>query len=363
MIKHLISLLILVLVLKLSSCAKISSPKGGPKDTIPPVIAFVKPQHLSTNFNSNKITIKFDEFIKLNNIGSQFIISPPLDKKPIIKPESGVSKKITIDFLEPLKPNTTYTLNFGNSILDNNESNELGKLTYVFSTGNYIDSLRISGRVYDPFAKDSVQNISLYAYKNKLDSLISKNQPNYITNTQKTDSYELENLSKATYKVIAIDDKNHNYQYDIGLEKIGFIAQPISLTKNKKSVNFTLFTEPIPHKIQNPIQITGQQIIIGYTGQQPPNIDVTGIDKKEYLLTKKTAQDSVYLWLKNEVKDSITITSKLDTIVKKHTILPRILKKDSITVKSLINKVLHPKDSLILETNNPINTIVKDSIV
>ena len=137
-------LLLFIIILILFSCAKRGSPTGGYKDTIPPVVINASPKDKTTLFKSKKITITFDEYIKLKDLNQQLIISPPIAiDEYSVEPETAISKKIKIEFSDSLKlaEETTYTFNFGSSIEDNNEQNTLPFFSYTLSTGSIIDSL------------------------------------------------------------------------------------------------------------------------------------------------------------------------------------------------------------------------------
>lgn len=362
--KNIVVIFVFILVLTHMSCARIGSPTGGAKDSIPPVMAIAKPANKSTSFDAEKIEILFDEYIKFKDLNTQLVISPPMEKKPIIKPEVSVSKKISIEFLEPLQPNTTYTINFGNSIVDNNEGNELGKFSYVFSTGTFVDSLSIIGKVLDPLnIEKEIEDISILAYKNASDTLVGNYTPNYLTNTLKSNLYSLENLSEANYKIIALEDKNNNYKYDKGLERIGFINEDIHLKVSDSIDDFILFKEPKDNKILRPKQTSGHVLILGYQGKDTPEVSATGIAKNDYLVTKPSAKDSLYFWFKEFPKDSIYLNIKQDTANYSFTRFPRDLKTDSLIISSNSKGIIHPNDSIILQSNIPIDFIYRDSIL
>ena len=129
-----------MLIILITSCARRSSPSGGEKDSIPPILISSNPKINSVNFDSNEIRLTFDEWVKLEKVDQQLIISPPLEKKQYeIKPLNGITKKIFVNFLDSLAKNTTYTFNFGNSIVDNNEGNKMNFFSYTFSTGSTLD--------------------------------------------------------------------------------------------------------------------------------------------------------------------------------------------------------------------------------
>ena len=147
------SLLLIIILVFLSSCAKRGTPDGGPLDENPPEVVREIPKNNSIYFNDEKIRIFFDEYIKLEKLNSQLVVSPPIDKsKYSIFPQGGASKYIDIEINESLADSTTYVFNFGQSIQDNNEGNKLQFYKYAFSTGSYIDSLEIDGIVKDSYS-------------------------------------------------------------------------------------------------------------------------------------------------------------------------------------------------------------------
>ena len=212
----------------LGSCAKRGSIDGGLKDTLAPVLKMSFPKNQSVNFTGKEIKLVFDEFVKLKGIEKQLIISPPMNQIPDISPTTA-SKFITIKIKDTLKPNTTYSLNFGQSIEDNNEANAYKQFKYVFSTGNYIDSLAVGGSIKDAYSKktDNFVSVMLYEVNDKYkDSIIYKQNPRYITNTlDSLKSFRIENIKAGKYQLIAIKDKNGNNKFDPREEKIGFQKQ------------------------------------------------------------------------------------------------------------------------------------------
>ena len=131
-----------LLALFLTDCAKRGRPTGGEKDEDAPLLEKSSPENYSTNFNGKEIKLVFDEYVKLKDLNSQLIVSPPLKNNPLITPVGTASKTITIKLLDTLKENTTYSFNFGQSVTDNNEGNVFNNFKFVFSTGPIIDSLK-----------------------------------------------------------------------------------------------------------------------------------------------------------------------------------------------------------------------------
>ena len=187
MLRRLLAYLFLFFaVFSLFQCGRKGTPSGGIKDIIPPKLKYAEPPNLSVDFKAKKIRLYFDEYIKLNKIQEQLIVSPPLKYTPVITPAGTASKVIEILIKDTLQENTTYTINFGQSIVDNNEGNPNSFLTYVFSTGSYIDSLSLKGVVEDASNKKAETFISVMLYEidsTYNDSTVYKRPPNYITNT------------------------------------------------------------------------------------------------------------------------------------------------------------------------------------
>ena len=175
---------LVVVSMILSHCANRGTTTGGDKDVTPPVIIKSTPENFSINFDAQEIEIQFDEYVKLKNLQSQLIISPPMKIEPEITPVGIASKVITIKIFDTLQPNTTYAFNFGESIADNNEGNLFPYYKYVFSTGNYIDSLSVSGIVTDALNKDVDDRVAVLLYEvdsSFYDSIVYKQKPKYIT--------------------------------------------------------------------------------------------------------------------------------------------------------------------------------------
>ena len=171
--KRLLSNLVLLIVIGLlfAQCANRGTPSGGEKDITPPVIIKSEPENFSTNFTAKEIKIYFDEYIKIKDLQKQLIISPPMNTEPEITPLGSASKYITIKIFDTLQPNTTYAFNFGESIIDNNESNPYPYYRYVFSTGTYIDSLQVKGRVEDALNQKPEEFVSVMLYESTLRTL------------------------------------------------------------------------------------------------------------------------------------------------------------------------------------------------
>ena len=207
-------------------CANVVTPSGGPKDEKAPIVLVASPENHSTDFKGKSIHLTFDEFVTLNNPSNTVLISPPMNKKPTYR-TSG--KTLIIRFEEPLKPNTTYSIHFGDAIKDLHEGNVFKGYTYNFSTGISIDSLSLKGKVISASTLSPLEDIivGLYSLDNDTisnDSLPYKIKPNYITTTDKKGQFEFSGLADNDYLIFALKDNNANLIYDLPNEEIAFYS-------------------------------------------------------------------------------------------------------------------------------------------
>ena len=207
-------------------CANISAPQGGPKDSLPPMIVSAAPMFNTTNFTGKEIYIGFEEYVQLKDQQKEFFTSPMMKKNPTIT-TSGRGIRITI--LDTLEENQTYALNFGNSIVDNNEGNRLSDFRYVFSTGPTIDSMVMSGYTVSASKGDSVSSSLIFFYPAEVDSIpdydsiLLKYKPAAVAKAATNGIFIAQNLKPIDYKVYAIGDKNNNFTYDPETDMVGFL--------------------------------------------------------------------------------------------------------------------------------------------
>jgi uncharacterized protein (DUF2141 family) len=361
---------LLVLATFFTNCAKRGTISGGPKDTIAPKIVASLPANFSTNFKSNEIKINFDELIKVKDITKQLIISPPLKKQPIIVPQSSASTFISIKLLDTLQENTTYSFNFGQSITDNNENNPYSQFKYVFSTGNFIDSLTVVGKIKDAYKQkpDNFVSILLYDAKTFTDSTVYKETPLYVTNTlDSLQLFSLENLKEGSYQIIALKDKSGNNKFDPKSDKIGFLKESITLPTST-AYELELFAEKPQFKAYKPTQESNNKLYLGYEGNAK-NLKVTAKKRGENIplrLTKypQTEKDTVQLFFPKMELDSLEITVENDAYTKSFTSkLKNIKSSDSLKIIAKSQGVLSFRDLLTLTTNTPIEKIDISKII
>lgn len=363
--KSIFKFICLLFVLAMASCAKRGSISGGSKDTIAPVLKASIPKNLSTNFNSKEIKLVFDEYVKLKNVNKQLIISPPMKNQPEILPYNA-SKVITIKLKDSLKPNTTYSFNFGQSIEDNNEGNPYPQFKYVFSTGAYIDSLKLHVKIKDALEKktDNFVSVMLYEINEKFtDSTIYKEQPRYITNTlDSLKSVTLENIKAGKYLLVALKDNGDN-KFNPKSDKIGFQKKYITIP-NDTVFEVELFKEKVPFKAIKPTQGSENRLIMGYEGN-PKDIKVTvknGADVIPSVITQFPKKDSVQVWFKTPKADSLHVIVEKDKFIKDFTAKLKKQKPDSLRIVPEFNGVLSFRERYALISSTPLTKIDKSKI-
>lgn len=234
--------LVLFLSLLLPRCARIVAPTGGPKDSLPPVLLNVTPPDSTLHFDAKAIVFNFNEFIQLHDLRKQMIISPNPDRSPEVKSKLE-TLTITWPEKDTLKSNTTYIINMGNAIEDINEGNPIRGFRYVFSTGDYLDSLEIRGKIIDARTglPDSTALVMLYT--DEYDSVVTKEKPVYYARCDSGGFFRFQNLPHDTFKVFALIDGNGNLQYSDSTEAIGFLKNPIVLDSIQTGLVLSLFKE------------------------------------------------------------------------------------------------------------------------
>jgi len=351
-----------LMVTALIQCARRGNPTGGPKDLDPPILLKAVPANLTTEFKANKIRLYFDEYVTLKDIQEQMIISPPLKYTPEITPQGGASKFVEIKIKDTLRENTTYTFNFGQSIVDHNEGNPSSYLTYVFSTGSYIDSLTLSGVVKDAFDRKAEEFISVMLYEIDTaytDSTIFQKPPNYITNTlDSTIIFTLKNLKDGKYALFALKDAAKNNIFDQNADKIAFIKDTVSLPTDSTYL-LSLFKEIPNYSIQVPSFAARNKIIFGYYGlTEDFKIEpLTKLpDSVNYKLMKEKGKDTINFWFTPTDIDSIVflaINDKL-SLIDTFTVKKRKVGADSLILKPNQQGALDFNKEYSISANTPI---------
>ena len=235
----------------LTKCASTMTPTGGPKDTLPPVIVHMEPNNFTTmvdTLHPPKFYIEFNEYVQIKDQHKELYTSPAMKKKPTV---SRRGKGIVVQIKDTLRPNTTYAINFGSSILDNNEGNPLHSMRYVFSTGPEIDSMIVSGYTADSYEADSVSKTFIYFFiadsverNQEWDSTMFKYKPDVIARAENNGIFIAQNLKPVPYRIYAFEDTNNNMEYEPSVDQIGFL----DTTYNPAEMpGFTIWYDSLRH--------------------------------------------------------------------------------------------------------------------
>jgi uncharacterized protein (DUF2141 family) len=219
------------------SCANVQQPAGGPMDKKPPVLKTSYPEQNKINFSGKEIELVFDEEVSTEKVNNTLVITPLKEDDYKIKTKKNTVRLI---FQKEFEQNTTYTLNFQNSIQDLTEKNAAQDLTLAFSTGPYMDSISLNGIVTDLHTNAPLENITVGLYKEGDTISLRKGKPIYFIKTDKSGTYKFKNLKNNIYNLYAFHDKNSNLHYEEN-EKIGTVEN-LDLNENKKNINITLTT-------------------------------------------------------------------------------------------------------------------------
>jgi len=354
----------------ITNCARESSPTGGPTDTEPPKAVRFNPPNFSTHFRENRFTVKFDEYITLDKISDELVVSPPLSEAPKTKVRG---KKLVVRFpKDTLKQDRTYIFNFNNAIADNNEKNLASQFRYAFSTGDVIDSLKVEGHIFRAIDNTPAEAVSVFLYSNLADSAPRKTLPDYVAKTDKTGFFSFNSLADKEYRIFAIDDMNRNMLFDQPIEKIAFGSETIKPGAEYKLVIDTLTRDSIFTTTDERGYLIKQRIKLDSIVKEertvfwPTDVNLFLFDNnenKQYITHKSRKRPELFTFgFHQPLKDNFfQISSPQTDISEKQYRLEEFKTKDSLCVwltdTSLINN-----DSLKLTITYKKNS-VSDSLV
>lgn len=351
-------------------CANITQISGGDKDTQPPRIdsSEVFTPNFQTNFQEKFIYLPFDEWVVLNDVINQVVISPPLEK-PI---EMKLKKRtVIIDFSkETLRENTTYTINFGEAIKDLNEGNFQKNFRYIFSTGPIIDSLEVKGNVIDAMTEQPIEDVLVMLYDDLSDSIVHKERPYYFAKTDKNGRFTIPFVKQDTFKILALKDENANYKYDLPNEKIAFSTSAIITGDSiANDIRLRFFTEKKEAKAFLPTSPHYGYIPIVFTNDELSEVKVQLLEPIEGLKTLVYAEkDTLKFWYKDVNLDSLTLIV-YDNVALKDTFTVKLKTKEkykNTTIKTKIPKTAisqNPDEAIEIVFNRPINKIDTAKII
>ena len=231
--------LLSTLIILIGSCAKISNPSGGISDRRPPVVIKSIPEYGATNFTGKSISITFDEYVVLDNVNEKFMVSPPMKKRPRIFIKG---KKIVTEFEEDLKDSTTYTFNFQDAIKDLNEGNRIENYQFVLSTGSVVDSLSVTGNVYNAFNLEVPEKTIVLLYKELADSFVVRHLPDYISRVDMKGYFRINNVQAGIYRLYALEDADNSKNFNFPEEEFAFMNSPIEITPEKNFIPVVIDT-------------------------------------------------------------------------------------------------------------------------
>ncbi len=237
-----------------SSCANMVPPTGGARDSLPPVLVNSTPRDSAKNVTTKKIVLTFNEYVELVDINNNLIVSPAPFNTPIV--ESKL-KTVTIKLRDSLEPNTTYSINFGKSIKDVNEGNVMKELTYIFSTGNSIDSNTLSGKVVMAETGKVDSTLLVVLHKNLNDTAILKLRPRYYTKLNGDGSFMFKNLPAENFNVYVVPN-NYSKRYDDSTKLFGFLNAPVIASTETKPVTIYSYAEAKRKEVTPPTPATTQ---------------------------------------------------------------------------------------------------------
>jgi uncharacterized protein (DUF2141 family) len=345
-------LLWLSLVLLVAGCAQQSSPTGGPKDLTPPQLIRQTPANQTLNFTGKTVELEFDEYVSVDNLMQQLLITPAIEGTYDFKTQP---KGVRITFDQPFRPNTTYSLNFRNAFKDVTERNPARNVKIVFSTGKSLDSLRMSGNVRDMMTDKPAFDALVGLYQISDTLKFSKNKPYYLTKTDSSGNFTLENLAPGQYRLAALQDVNNNLLFNTEKEKIAFHPNPITLPGFTDTPTLKLVAADMAPQRQPKSMVTSKQYTLAY----PRGIQDVQVSfwKREDSLTYAQVDDKQLRFYNREartdtIRARITVTDSLNRTFS-HDQKIRFKdrpKKGNDIVEAMETKVL-PKSSDDMERN------------
>lgn len=384
--KWAINITVFVVAILMIRCANVVSPSGGPKDMKAPVVLEASPANNSTNFKGRSIHLTFDEFVTLNNPSNNVLISPPMNKKPTYR-TSG--KTVIIRFEEPLKPNTTYSINFGDAIKDLHEGNVMSGYTFNFSTGDIIDSLSLKGKVTSASTLKPGEIFYVALYSNDhdtvtLDSLPHRVKPNYVTTANKNGEFQFSGLADKEYLLFALNDNNSNLVFDLPNEEIAFYSELVrpyfigkQIVKDTINPSYELFSFVQEDSIQ---KIFKKELVeaglLRFVFRYPAdNVSITPLEELPdtfNIMPVYSSRKDTVLWYFTPTKDSLWISINdgvniSDTthysLKPRESVSRRRRNQEEAKVKSLTVKnnlksgKLKPYQPLVLTFNEPVTKL------
>lgn len=402
--------ILILIFLLIYSCAKIGRPTGGPRDRVAPVVVKTVPDAGSTNFSGEQILITSDEYVTLDNINENLLVSPPMKNKPKVWLKG---KSVVVELQEDMKDSTTYTFNFQNAIKDLNEGNILEDYQFVFSTGPVLDSLSVNGNVYYSENLEVPEKAFVLMHREMADSAVKKHLPDYIALIDHNGYFRINNVRPGLYRLYALNDVDNNKTYNLKDEEFAFMSSLLEVTADSNwlpVVKDTVSVSKVPvvkkdlkNKIQDTIVLTGKNKLmlfvqapadrylkssdrklkyqLEYVLSLPPdslyfNFRIPDVDSNFYFIEKSRQKDTMTVWLadtslyaQNQIKTFLKYPStdstgmigyKEDTVILRF-VAPKTTKASSVKKPvslAILNNItagmIKPGQQIIFRTDTPL---------
>ncbi|TAJ14859.1 hypothetical protein DMA11_03805 [Marinilabiliaceae bacterium JC017] len=317
------------------SCANQGFPEGGPKDETPPRLKKSTPAPNALNYQDKEIILEFNELIQLKDVSQKFVISPPLNEQPII---DGRGSQVRVNIDEDLQPNTTYTLDFADAIVDNNEGNVLPNFRFSFSTGEVVDSLSVSGHLWEAEDLSPADGVFVFLHENLSDTAFQTRVPVRLAKTNAQGYFSIRNVRPGRYRIYALGDTNNNFKFDQPGERIGWSDVIIDPSYEYRQVTDTITPDSVlvydqlfylPDSLQLFLfqedykqqylsaderkEKAKLSFVFNRSLEEDLKIWLTGHEKEEapFIIERSFANDSVTAWINDSTlynQDSISVT-------------------------------------------------------
>jgi hypothetical protein len=338
-------------------CANIVPPQGGERDSLPPVVRKVTPLDSTKLFTGDRINFTFDEYIELDNVQQNLIMSP------VPKSTPNVSRKLntmTVKLRDTLEPNTTYTINFGNTIKDVNEGNVMKNYTYIFSTGQYFDSLQFSGKVILAETGAIDTTLTIILHRSKEDSAVAKEKPRYVTKIDNAGNFRFRNLPGGTYYVYALKDEGGGYQYLNTEVLFAFADSAVQVQQQTRPVTLYAYSAPRAAgavtpassgkpktsadkrlKFNNNLREGKQDLLTDMTLVFEVPLKVFDSTKVHFVTDSTYAPVTGFSWSQDSLKKSLTLRHKWAENTVYHLIFEKDFASDTLGQQLLKADTLH----------------------
>ena len=350
-------------VLLLAGCAQVGTLTGGDKDVVPPKLLKSFPANEALNFNQQRLELLFNEFVQLKNIQQQLVISPPVGSFPKVTVKG---KKVILLFDTLFRENTTYSLFFGEGIVDYTEGNAWPNGTLVFATGSRLDFLKVEGTVkssYDGLPESDMLVLLYPSYAP--DSCVAKSVPAYFGKSDKSGHFAIHNIHEGNYKTFALKDLNNNYRYDQPNEKIGFLSTPLSVKDTLTKVSMATFSMPNKRQFLSTQKLMNEKaLLLSFNAKSKDKM--LSFENEERVLHHKEIYndgDSLVLWLRKDLTSADSLVLRVKSADFSDTLTYFL--KDAKSIKNLPIKLLKeskvplvvPGDSLYFAFNFPLEKV------